>query len=204
MQELVGKLISGLEKEKPSPISLYLFHLYHRFECLRGEEMETLDIAKHMLEYGVNLEAEVQLDVVELNSNQESLSFTEQWKILAASPGSWKKQMYQVLEGRKPVQFCDWKVIAMMSFDFEDDLFRRIWEEIDQLQGQYSKLEFVTKGASKLLGNCRPGNIVKELKKLKQNDMVMLEATNATLLSQVSDLKVKLAKNDEEIPQLKE
>ena len=31
MQELVGKLISGLEKEKPSSISPYLFHLYHRF-----------------------------------------------------------------------------------------------------------------------------------------------------------------------------
>ena len=34
MQELVGKLVFELEKEKPSPISPYLFHLYHRFECL--------------------------------------------------------------------------------------------------------------------------------------------------------------------------
>ena len=73
MQELVGKLVSRLEKGKPSPISPYLFHLYHRFECLRREEMETLDIAKHMLEYGVSPEAEVQPDVVELGSDQESL-----------------------------------------------------------------------------------------------------------------------------------
>ena len=28
MEELVGKLVSGLEKEKPSPISPYLFHFY--------------------------------------------------------------------------------------------------------------------------------------------------------------------------------
>ena len=31
-------------------------------------------------------------------------------------------------------------------------------------------VESVTKGASKLLRDCRPGNIIKELKKLKQQD----------------------------------
>ena len=88
MQELVGKLVLGLEKEKPSPISPYLFYFYHRFECLRREEMEMLDIAKHMLEYCVSLEAETQPDVVELDSDQESLSSAEQLKILAVSLGS--------------------------------------------------------------------------------------------------------------------
>ena len=57
--------------------------------------------------------------------------------------------------------------MAMNSFDFEDDPFWWIREEMDQLQGQYSKLEFVTRGTSKLFGDCRPGNIMKELKKLK-------------------------------------
>ena len=77
MQELVGKLISGLEKEKPSLTNPYLFHFYHRFECLWGDEMETLDIAKHMFEYDVSLEAEAQSNVVELDSNRESLSSAE-------------------------------------------------------------------------------------------------------------------------------
>ena len=85
----------------------------------------------------------------------------------------------------------------MTSFDFEDNSFQQIWEEIDQLQGQYSKLEFVTKGASKLLDHCRLGNICKELKKLKQKDTATLEATYATLLLEVVDLKVALAKKDE-------
>ena len=40
LQEVVDKLVSGLEKGKASPISPYLFHLYHRFECLREEEMQ--------------------------------------------------------------------------------------------------------------------------------------------------------------------
>ena len=94
--------------------------------------------------------------------------------------------------------------MAITSFDFEDDPFWWIREEIDQLHRQYSKLEFVMKGASKLLGNCRLGNIVKDLKKLQQKDTAMLEATNAVLSSQVADLKMALAKKDEEIYQLKE
>ena len=77
MQELVGKLISGLEKGKPSPISPYMFHLYHRFECLRSEEVETLDIAQHMLEYGINPKAKAQPDVIEIDSDWKSLSSVE-------------------------------------------------------------------------------------------------------------------------------
>ena len=73
-----------------------------------------------------------------------------------------------------------------------------------RLQGQFSILEFVTKGASKLVGDYRPWKIVKELKKLKQKDTVALEATNAALSSQVADLKMALVKKDEEIRQLKE
>ena len=67
---------------------------------------------------------------------------------------------------------------------------------MDQLQEQYSKLEYVTKGASKLLVDYRPGNIC------KQKDMAMLEATNVTLLSQVANFKVELAIKNKEIHQL--
>ena len=49
MQEIIGKLVSGLEKGKPSPISPYLFYLDNRFECLREEETTLLVVAKVML-----------------------------------------------------------------------------------------------------------------------------------------------------------
>ena len=87
-QEVVGKLVSKLEKGKSSPISLYLFHLYYRFECLREKEMQELEVAKQCLEYGVSLEVEAQPDVVEINSERESLSSVEQVRILATSLGS--------------------------------------------------------------------------------------------------------------------
>ena len=113
-----------------------------------------------------------------------------------------KKQTYKAIDGKTLVQIPDWKAIAMISFDFEDNPFRWIREEMDQLQRQYSKLEYVTKGAYKLLGDCRPGNICKELKKLQQKDIATLEATNVTLASKVADLEVALVKRDEEILQL--
>ena len=77
IQEVVGQLVSNLEKGKASPISPYLFHLYPRNECLREEEMQQLEVAKHCLEYGVGPEAETQLDVVEVESERESFTFAE-------------------------------------------------------------------------------------------------------------------------------
>ena len=38
--DVVGHLVSNIEKGKATPISPYLFHLYYRNECLRGEEMK--------------------------------------------------------------------------------------------------------------------------------------------------------------------
>ena len=61
---VVDKLVFGLEKGKPTPISPYPFHLYNRFECLREDEMQQIEIAKECLEHDVGPEAEMQLDVV--------------------------------------------------------------------------------------------------------------------------------------------
>ena len=58
-------------------------------------------------------------------------------------------------------------------------------------------MELVIKEASKL------GNIVKELKKLKQKDTASLEAANATLSFQVTELKMALVLKDDKIRELK-
>ena len=75
IQELVGKLVSRLEKEKPSSINPYVFHLYDRFECLREGEM--LEFAKMMLEFDVTLEVEVQPDPKTEDLDREPLNFAE-------------------------------------------------------------------------------------------------------------------------------
>ena len=56
IQEVVGHLVSNLEKRKASSISSYLFHLYHRIECMRVDELQEIEVAKECLEYGVDLD----------------------------------------------------------------------------------------------------------------------------------------------------
>ena len=128
--------------------------------------MEELEVVKKYLEYGVS--PDTIADVVEIDSKRESLTSIEQHKILGVSLSPRKKWTYQSPEGKMPVQNPEWKAMAMSSFDFKDNPFQRIQEEMDQLQGHYSKMEFVTRRDSKVLGDCRPRNICKELKKLKQ------------------------------------
>ena len=77
LQKLVGKLVSRLEKEKPSPISPYVFHLYNRFECLREGETMMLETTRYMLEFDVALEAGAQSDPKEDDSDWELLSSSE-------------------------------------------------------------------------------------------------------------------------------
>ena len=127
----MGRLVSNLEKEKASPISPYLFHLYHRSECLREEELQEIEIAKECLEYSVGLEAETPPDIEELDSEEESIYSEEQRKRLKVSPGSRMKFTYKWPKGKSPIRNTDWK--DMTSLELDNDPFWRVQEELDQM-----------------------------------------------------------------------
>ena len=57
IQIVIGRLVSNLEKRKFAPISLYLFHLYNKNECLQEEEIEELEVARKYLELGITPDA---------------------------------------------------------------------------------------------------------------------------------------------------
>ena len=61
--EVVKKLVSRLEKGKPSPINSYLFHFYNSFEYLKEAETILLITAKVMLQFDIALEPEAQPEV---------------------------------------------------------------------------------------------------------------------------------------------
>ena len=130
IQEVVGHLVSNLEKEKATPISPYLFHLYNRNECLRKGEMEELVVVKKYLEFG--LSSEIVPDVVELDSDRGSFSPQELQK---GSLSSQRKSTYRSPDGKSLVRNLDWQTIMMGSFDFEEDPFWRVKEELEVLQG---------------------------------------------------------------------
>ena len=56
IHEVVHRLVSHLEKGKPTPISPYLFYLYSRNECLKDEEIDEIEAAWKYLELGISLE----------------------------------------------------------------------------------------------------------------------------------------------------
>ena len=64
-------------------------------------------------------------------------------------------------------------------------------------------MEVVIKGASKLFGDCKVGNIVKELKKFKEKDTESLEAANQKLQQEVDELKIALALKEDELKNFK-
>ena len=65
-------------------------------------------------------------------------------------------------------------------------------------------MEYLTKGAVKLLGDCKPIDLCRELEKVVQKkDTTTLEANNGTLAAQVADLKVEIALKDKELQQLR-
>ena len=73
----------------------------------------------------------------------------------------------------------------MSALDLDDKPFWRVQEELDRVSNRYSKTEVVISRASKLLGDYKAGNIIKELKKLKEKDTASLEAANKKLQQEV-------------------
>ena len=132
-------------------------------ECLRGTKLEEIEISKDCLEYGVGPEAETPPEEEDVGSEGDSMGSEEQRK---QSPSSWMKFTYKSPKGKSPVRNPDWKDMSIL--DLEEDPFRQVQEELDRVESQYSKMEVVIKGTSKLLGDYKVGNIMKELKKLKQ------------------------------------
>ena len=117
-------VVSNLEKEKASPLAYISSTSTIGMNALEGGEMEELEVAKKYLEYGVSLETVGHLDVVELDSERESLTSAEQQKILEGSPNSRRKWTYRSLRGShqsgcqngKP---CQWvpSTSRMIPFD---------------------------------------------------------------------------------------
>ena len=120
IQEVVGHLVANLEKEKVSPISPYLFHLYHRNECLRGDELREIEVAKECLEYGVG--SDTPPDEEDAESEGGLVGSEERWKLL--SPNSRIKHTYRSPKEKFPIRTSDWK--DMSTLDLDDEPFQQV------------------------------------------------------------------------------
>ena len=90
------------------------------------------------------------------------------------SPNSRMKYTFHSPKRKSPIRTPDWR--DMSTLDLDNEPFQQVQEELDWVQNRFSKMEVVIRVASKLFGNWKAGNIVKELKKLKEKDTISLEA----------------------------
>ena len=130
---------------------------------------------------------EIESDVVKLDSYRGSLSPNARQQIPRPSPHSRVKRTFRSPKGKSLVWNPDWK--DMSALDLDDDLFSRVQNELDQVQSRYQKMELVLKGATKLLGDCKIGNIYKEIRKLKEVDNSKLKTHNTHLKLWIGDLQ---------------
>ena len=128
IQEVVHRLVSYLEKEKPTPISPYLFHLYSRNECLKDEEIDEIEAAWKYLELGISPEA---VEIAEEEEpEQGSPSPREKFRGARTSSSGRMKCTYKSPEGSPKIRNLEWR--SMTSY--EGDPFRRVFNEMEQLR----------------------------------------------------------------------
>ena len=58
-----------------------------------------------------------------------------------------------------------WRNVDLSAWDFPENPFKRIYDDMADLQTQYHRLEHITRGANQTLDDCGPENILRELAK---------------------------------------
>jgi chromosome segregation ATPase len=97
--------------------------------------------------------------------------------------------------------------LRQSAWDFPENPFKRVHDELEELQTQYYRLEHITKRASQALGSCGPGNILRELakkadwKELDQakKELDQVRTKNAHLHAQMAAMTQELSQKSEEI-----
>ena len=156
--------------------------------------MKEVEVVRECQVYGIGPDTPPD----EEDARSKSVGSKERRKL---SPSNRMKFTFRSPKGKSPIRTPEWR--DMFALDLDDEPFMRVQEELDRVSNQYSKMEVVIKGASKLLGDCKAGNIVKELKKFKEKDTESLEAANWKLQQEVDELKIALALKEDEVKNFK-
>jgi hypothetical protein len=207
IHEVVGRAIPNIGR-KPSYLSPFLLHLYRRYDCITADEEDMLVIAAEEVAYKV-------LPVVADSSTSNDPIISE---APPSSPGSPPPMRVSsaASSSRRPVspppppqqpqpeagpsQTSLWRNVDLSSWDFLENPFKIVHDELDELQTQYHRLEHITKGASVTLGGCGPKNILRKIaKRTNRKEMDQVKTDNAHLHAQMASMAEKLGQKSEEI-----
>ena len=95
----------------------------------------------------------------------------------------------------------------LSTWEFPDNPFQRVFDDLMELQMQYYRLEHITRGANHALHDCGPGNILRELAKTAdrkeldqaQKELSHAKTENVHLQAQVTAMAHELSQKSDEI-----
>jgi hypothetical protein len=215
IHEVVARAIPNIGR-KPSYLSPFLLHLYRRYECITADEEDMLAIAAN----------EVTCKVRQVAPDSSTSSDPANPAVPPSSPGSPPPRRAtspapssqraaspplpppETHPEAGPSRASPWQNVDLSSWEFPETPFKRVYEELDELQAQYYRLEHITKGANAALEGCGPGNIIrkiakradsrKELEEVKR-EFDLAKTDNAHLHAQVASMAKELGQKNEEI-----
>jgi hypothetical protein len=200
---------------KPSYLSPFLLHLYMRYDCITADEEDLLTIATEEVTYKVRpviADSSTSSDPIIPDAPPSSPGSPPPIRIPFPSPSSRRPVSpplppQQPHPEAKPSWEAPWRNVDLSSWDFPENPFKHVHDELDELQTQYHRLEHITKGASLALGSCGPGNILREIakraywKELDQmkRELDQVRTENAHLHAQMASMSEELGQKSEEI-----
>ena len=141
IQKLVEKSIPHIGK-KPSPLSLYILHLYQQNLCVNEAEEDAWTIAKDEFSYKLAPEIEQTEAWTKVSLSDSSVSklppaapTLDSKKTTASQPGD------EVGPSREP----HLRDIDLSSFEYLETPFNQVRGELTNLQNQYFWLEHITR-----------------------------------------------------------
>jgi len=210
IQEYVERNIPFIGR-KPSFLSPYILHLYKHYECLTGAEEDALQIAEDEAAY--KLAPEVTLGESGSEESSEGPAALEPalpdpvpapTLVSAHVPETRRAPTPQPQVGGVPTREQPWRNVNPATWEPPEFPFERVKADVTTLQNEYWRLEHIVRGASKALGNCSAGNILRELaKRTDRSKVETLENEKAQLTAQVEAMTKELTQKSEEIRRYK-
>ena len=205
IHEVVAHAIPHIGR-KPSYLP-FILHLYKHFDCIIADEEDMLTIASEEVAYKLH-------PAVADTSTSSDPIIPE---APPSSPGNLPPSFRRPYSPPPPPphhhpeigpsQDTTWRNVDLSAWDFLENPFKWIHDELVDIQTQYYRLEHITRGANQTLDNYGPGNILWELVKRadrKELDQMrkgldQVKTENAHLYAQVAAMAQELSQKSEKI-----
>jgi hypothetical protein len=146
--EVVGRAIPHIGRE-PSYLSPFLLHLYKHYDCITTDEEDLLTIAAEEVAYKIRpavTDSSTSSDPIIPDAPPSSPG--------SPPPSSWRPNSPPPPPPHPhpeagPSRDTMWRNVDLSAWDFPENPFKRVHDELEDLQTQYYRLEHMTKGPAR-------------------------------------------------------